>query len=447
MSLNRFHEISSKTIVYSLVFGIAFAMLISLFVSNYLANFMGNEIKNREIELLFGAVESGPLALARLQSATISQQSLSRVMSSQSLDNRGIESVQVVGGEDRSFVFANWKSSKRVDDSCVRKKSREYSFVDSLHPFEIKIEIDDCFSVREKNVLFFYSGVASIAIAIVSIVLIVLSILPVAVSIRKAEKILSGNAQNDLKIHFTPIKNLVNMALKSIELEKGRALADLAARFSHDIGSPVSVLNIIISSIELPAEKSSLLKSSLQRINDIASNMLNTYKKSSKIQSLTEKSEAEFKVVHQKTDIVLLVESVVSEKKKEYESSHRGVLISLNIEDFNLKSPIENDTLARTLSNLINNSVESITNSGFVKVNVRESERFNVITILDNGIGIPQELLSRVGQKGFSFGKENGNGLGLYYAKSSIEKNGGKLEILSNSKNGTLITISLPKES
>ncbi len=49
-----------------------------------------------------------------------------------------------------------------------------------------------------------------------------------------------------------------------------------------------------------------------------------------------------------------------------------------------------------------------------------------VITIKDNGKGIPQSILTKLGEWEATFGKENSKGLGLHYAKSELEEIGGK---------------------
>ena len=46
-----------------------------------------------------------------------------------------------------------------------------------------------------------------------------------------------------------------------------------------------------------------------------------------------------------------------------------------------------------------------------------------LISIVDNGKGIPGHVVKKIGEKGFSYGKTNqasGNGLGFYHAKEKI---------------------------
>jgi anti-sigma regulatory factor (Ser/Thr protein kinase) len=100
----------------------------------------------------------------------------------------------------------------------------------------------------------------------------------------------------------------------------------------------------------------------------------------------------------------------------------------------------------RLLSNLINNSVEAMGDHGKVEVRVSCSEDRSEIklAIQDNGKGIPSEVLERVGSRGYSFEKNQGSGLGLFHARSSVEAWGGSLDIKSKLGSGTTVTLSIP---
>ena len=62
-----------------------------------------------------------------------------------------------------------------------------------------------------------------------------------------------------------------------------------------------------------------------------------------------------------------------------------------------------------------------------------------------DGKGIPPEILPKLGQRGQSFNKERGSGLGLYHARTSIERWGGNLELKSTVGVGTTVKLVFPK--
>ena len=101
--------------------------------------------------------------------------------------------------------------------------------------------------------------------------------------------------------------------------------------------------------------------------------------------------------------------------------------------------------LERIFCNLINNSIESfLDNSGNITIRVAGYSEQVVIVIQDNGVGIQQDILTKLGGSEITSGKENGNGLGIYHAKKSIDEVGGTFEIQSRVGLGTMITIKLP---
>lgn len=104
------------------------------------------------------------------------------------------------------------------------------------------------------------------------------------------------------------------------------------------------------------------------------------------------------------------------------------------------------------LSNTINNSFESFTqnDSGFIEVILDSNEDKIILTVKDSGKGIPLHILSKLGTKGVTFGKEgtqSGNGLGVSHAKQRIEAMGGSYEIQSTEGLGTSVIMKLKKES
>ena len=96
---------------------------------------------------------------------------------------------------------------------------------------------------------------------------------------------------------------------------------------------------------------------------------------------------------------------------------------------------------------MINNSIEAIPDKGKVLISIDSiSDEFFNVTVEDNGKGIPSDVLSKLGEKGFSFGKQtSGAGLGVYHAKKTIEAFGGSFNVSSLIGKGTLITLSLPR--
>lgn len=97
------------------------------------------------------------------------------------------------------------------------------------------------------------------------------------------------------------------------------------------------------------------------------------------------------------------------------------------------------------IQNLIDNSVKYRSrNMGFVNIQFDDIERGIVVTVADDGIGIPEPLQQNIFHKGFRASQDNnGYGLGLYLIKNLVDELGGKIELESSSA-GTIFYTRLP---
>mgnify|MGYP000166766052 FL=1 len=73
-----------------------------------------------------------------------------------------------------------------------------------------------------------------------------------------------------------------------------------------------------------------------------------------------------------------------------------------------------------------------------------DSEFIN-IEIVDTGKGISEDMISKVGTKNFTSGKENGTGIGVFYSRQFVEGLGGQLKISSTVQKGTTVSLLIPK--
>lgn len=225
----------------------------------------------------------------------------------------------------------------------------------------------------------------------------------------------------------------------------------LAQQVSHDIRSPLAALNMVIGTLGgIPEDKRILIRNAAQRINDISNDLLETSKKTGSYSS----QETQETRVPQLTNefIPALVDTLVSEKRMQFRE-HIGIEIEIDLKNsFGAFAMVNREEIKRIISNLINNSVEAFENfNGRIGVCVckfTENEKaFVAISVVDNGKGIPDLVLQRIGQYGNTHGKEggqSGTGLGIFHAKKAIENLGGQFCIKSREGNGTTVTIVLP---
>lgn len=101
--------------------------------------------------------------------------------------------------------------------------------------------------------------------------------------------------------------------------------------------------------------------------------------------------------------------------------------------------------LRQLFLNLLRNSLEAIACKGSIQLVVAHKANSIIITISDDGCGIPKERLSDIFTP-FTTYKSNGTGLGLAISKAIVTAHKGTIAVASTPLKGTTFTIRLPIE-
>lgn len=250
------------------------------------------------------------------------------------------------------------------------------------------------------------------------------------------ENILNSNNQYNIEKSiwypiFAELKKLVNLnkeneqklLLKSIENEK----IELMLQVAHDIRSPLAALeNIDMSKLDNLNEQK-IAKRSIYQLKEIANSLLKKGKSA---------APSELRPI----SIVTTINNLIENKSIEF-PNRKIILSNFSKNNYVNVEPIALETI---LSNLINNAIEASNDDSPVSINIENSDNLIQIKITDQGKGIPDDIISKLGNEKITLGKENGNGLGFYHATQAIKNWGGKIEIQSQLNIGTSIIISIP---
>ncbi len=112
----------------------------------------------------------------------------------------------------------------------------------------------------------------------------------------------------------------------------------------------------------------------------------------------------------------------------------------------------DKDDIERVILNILTNSIKYTPDGGEIKIYVGFVYNDAYIKIFDNGIGIPEEDLSRIFERFYRVDKARtremgGTGLGLSIAKEILDKNGGSIDIKSTVGQGTEVVIRIPTKN
>lgn len=231
---------------------------------------------------------------------------------------------------------------------------------------------------------------------------------------------------------------------------RASAFAEVAEQVAHDLKSPISALDMMLSSenlVELPDHRRNRIQACIQRIKDTIRVL--SAKRKEGLAPLASKIDPEHPIPapHTSTRELLstLVENMVQEKRIQYRSmAQLQILFRVSPRAHFSFVEINSNDIKRAVSNLIDNAVQATGTTGRVEILLETSRAFLELTIRDNGRGIPIDVLPKLGNRGATFNKEGGSGLGLFWAKSVVENAAGRLEIRSKENCGTDVTLLLP---
>lgn len=110
---------------------------------------------------------------------------------------------------------------------------------------------------------------------------------------------------------------------------------------------------------------------------------------------------------------------------------------------------IDADKLTQVMDNIISNALKYSPEGGKVTFSIEERDQFLIISISDEGMGIPKENLTKIFDRFYRVDKARtrklgGTGLGLAIAKEMVEAHGGEIWADSVDGKGTTISFSLP---
>lgn len=236
--------------------------------------------------------------------------------------------------------------------------------------------------------------------------------------------------------------------IEKLESEKSyiSALKSVSDQVAHDIKSPIAAINSVLKDQNTFGEEGrGVIKSAANTLTDIANNLVTGHK--SKIGKSKNSCENLSSVSEE--PLYYLIDELIHEKEYEYIGKKKSIKFNF---EFDRESTgcfcfINHTEVKRSLSNIINNAVEALVENGTVFIRLKAAGENIVISVEDNGSGIPQNILGKVVLENFSYGKEVGSGLGLFYANRLIESYGGTLNISSREGEGTVVTIVLNRSN
>ena len=219
---------------------------------------------------------------------------------------------------------------------------------------------------------------------------------------------------------FNRLMNSLNKSqARLIEARKAEAMVELAQKVSHGLQAPVAAMKFLVSQLHMnPNVEVQGLKNldlAIDEVDSIASKLLNR-EESSAAAGTSEARPSVSEII----DRCVAVRGVSPGLRIDIKRSGEGVRAA----------PEGFETV---FSDLLQNAIDA--SGDFpapIEVNFSEASGRSIVEIVDRGEGLDSEQVDDLFKKGFST-KDNGHGLGLYFAKKTVQSWGGDLVIRSGS--------------
>ncbi|GLB62082.1 ATP-binding protein [Cytobacillus sp. NCCP-133] len=217
-----------------------------------------------------------------------------------------------------------------------------------------------------------------------------------------------------------------------LQSEKLSIVGELAAGVAHEIRNPLTTIKGFVQLYKSDnREINELLLSELERIEHITTEMLSLGKPQA-----IQMNIASLKEIIENTAEILLPQANMN-----------GIQFSLLFEESDFLITCEKNQIKQVFLNLIKNAMEAMHKGGEIEISLRQGREGQcVVSVLDQGCGIPEEFLPRLGEPFYSL-KEKGTGLGLMICHKIIKQHHGSILYRSKLNEGTLIEITFPLES
>ncbi|RXZ81451.1 PAS domain S-box protein [Paenibacillaceae bacterium] len=216
-----------------------------------------------------------------------------------------------------------------------------------------------------------------------------------------------------------------------INSEKLNIAGELAAGIAHEIRNPLTslkgFLQLISSGRSASSDYFGIMKSELSRIETIVSELLML----SKPQAYDLNTMDIRKIVK---DTIFLLEA---------QSNLHHILIEVQYGDKPLWIYGVEDQIKQVFVNVIKNAIEVMTSGGIIRVNCSLQHDHVKVRIQDEGPGIDEERLSKIGQP-FYTTKDAGTGLGLMVSYKIVDNHDGHIQVESVVDHGTTFEITFP---
>jgi signal transduction histidine kinase len=213
------------------------------------------------------------------------------------------------------------------------------------------------------------------------------------------------------------------------------------ANASHELRTP---LTLIHAGVEV-AQRSAVSDGQKQVLDDVLTDANYMTKLIENLLLLSRLDAHRLPLDLQPLYLPTLIEDTVRHSQRAADKSN--VTISFEAEPIHVLA--DETRLKQVLLILVDNAVRNNHPGGWVKIHAKIGKDKAIIEVSDNGAGIPAEHIGKVFDRFYKVNDRStsdyrGSGLGLSIAHGLVEAHGGEIEMVSQLKEGTTVTFTIP---
>lgn len=274
--------------------------------------------------------------------------------------------------------------------------------------------------------------------------------------IQMAEVRLSSEDLEYYRVYITPINGKEGtsqgavMVLRNVtklrQLEQMRS--EFIANVSHELRTPLTSIKGFVETLldgaledhEVANKFLTIINTETDRLSELISDLL----------FLSRLETGDMEIVKEEIDSWALLDKIINLLQPV--AMNRDIKISSEVQTGAEFFQARQDMIEQVLINLLDNAIKYSHEGGLIKVIIASQEDNVVLQVIDQGIGIPPESLTRLFERFYRVDKARsrkvgGTGLGLSIVKHIVESHHGRVLVESQENRGTTFTVILPKVS
>lgn len=272
--------------------------------------------------------------------------------------------------------------------------------------------------------------------------------------IQMAEVRLSPEDLEYYRVYITPIKGKEGtsqgavMVLRNVtklrQLEQMRS--EFIANVSHELRTPLTSIKGFVETLldgaledhEVANKFLTIINAEADRLSELINDLL----------FLSRLETGDMEIVKEEIDSRALLDKIINLLQPV--AMNKNIKICSEVQTGAEVFQARQDMIEQVLINLLDNAIKYSYEEGLIRIIISSQQDNIVLQVIDQGIGIPAESLTRLFERFYRVDKARsrqvgGTGLGLSIVKHIVESHHGRVLVESQENRGTIFTVILPE--